>query len=74
MLRLMREELEAFDNPSSVDPNAVVRFSLGIPPPPERSHSDNIVRLIERQTGDPDALLRTTATLAIAMKAKNAKN
>ncbi len=75
MLSLMRKELMAFDNPPLVDPQAVVRFSLGIPPPPESgSHTDNIVRLIESQTGDPDALLRTTSTYIIAMKAKNAKN
>jgi len=75
MLRLMEAELRAFDNPSSVDQHAVERFSLGISPPPENgSHSDNIARLIESQTGDSDALLRTAATLAIAIKAKNAKN
>ena len=71
----MEAELSAFDNPSPVDPLAVVRFSLGIPPPPESgSHTDNIARLIESQTGDPDALLRTTSAYIIAMKAKNAKN
>jgi hypothetical protein len=75
MLSLMRKELMAFDNPPLVDPLAVVRFSLGIPPPPESgSHSDNIARLIKSQTGDPDALLRTASTYVIAMKDKNAMN
>jgi hypothetical protein len=75
MLSLMKKELNAFDNPPLVDPLAVVRFSLGIPPPPESgSHTDNIVRLIESQTGDPEALSRTTSTYFIAMKAMKAKN
>jgi hypothetical protein len=75
MLRLMTEEIDAFDNPPLVDPLAVVRFSLGIPPPPESgSHSDNIARLIKIQTGNPDALLRTASSYVIAMKANNAKN
>lgn len=75
MFNLMMEELNAFDNPSPVDQHAVERFSLGIPPPPESgSHTDNIVRLIESQNGDPNALLRTASTLVLAMKAKNAMN
>ena len=75
MLSLMMEEINAFNNPPPVDQHAVVRFLFDIPPPPERgSHSDNIARLIQSQTGDPDALLRTASTYVIAMKAKNAKN
>ena len=74
MFNLMMEELNAFDNPPSVDPHAVERFSLGIAPRPEsESHTDNIVRLVESQTGDPDALLRTASTLVLAMKAMNAR-
>lgn len=75
MLRLMNDELKAFDNPPPVDQHAVERFSFAIPPPPESgSHSDNIVRLIGSQTGDQDALLRTASTFVLAMKAKNLKN
>ena len=74
MLSLMTEELNAFDNPPPVDPRAVERFSLDIPPLGSGSHTDNIVRLIKSKTGDPDALLRTASTYVIAMNAKNAKN
>ena len=75
MLSLMITEIEEFDNPHSIDQHAVVRFSLGIPPPPESgSHSENIAKLIKSQTGDSDALLRTASTFVLAMKANNLKN
>ena len=75
MLSLMMTEIEEFDNPHSIDQHAVVRFSLGIPPPPESgSHSENIAKLIKSQTGDSDALLRTASTFVLAMKANNLKN